>query len=155
MTEKSKRSSEYAEKLKDPRWQKRRLEIMGRDEFTCQKCFDSQSTLMVHHRYYIWTREPWDYPDDLLVTLCGDCHNEEHAHQAPASDLVKVLQCNGFFNDAIADLVAAFHCAKLQHSPEVFASALVRMMGKPERIKAFMDNFFSEIKAENEAKKNG
>lgn len=26
----------YAEKLKDPRWQKRRLEIFERDDWTCQ-----------------------------------------------------------------------------------------------------------------------
>jgi len=26
----------YSEKLKDPRWQKKRLEILSRDNFTCE-----------------------------------------------------------------------------------------------------------------------
>ena len=43
---------EYAEKLKDPRWQKKRLEILERDAWVCQKCFDTKSTLHVHHRIY-------------------------------------------------------------------------------------------------------
>lgn len=51
------RRSEYLEKLKDPRWQKRRLEIFQRDEFTCQVCFDTESTLHVHqHMVSAWRR---------------------------------------------------------------------------------------------------
>ena len=64
----------YAEKLKDPRWQKKRLEIMSRDKFTCQKCDDATKTLNVHHRYYFKGAMPWDYPDNALVTLCEPCH---------------------------------------------------------------------------------
>lgn len=52
----------YSEKLKDPRWQKKRLEIMARDFFTCQMCQCKDNTLHVHHRHYIGGREPWDYP---------------------------------------------------------------------------------------------
>jgi hypothetical protein len=29
--------SEYSKKLKHPRWQKKRLEILDRDKFTCQQ----------------------------------------------------------------------------------------------------------------------
>lgn len=42
----------YSDKLKDPRWQKKRLEILTRDEWTCQICFDTESTLVVHHQKY-------------------------------------------------------------------------------------------------------
>lgn len=62
--------SEYAQKLKDPRWQKRRLQILERDHWECQQCFSSESTLHVHHRYYVEAGEPWEYPDSALVTLC-------------------------------------------------------------------------------------
>ncbi len=34
--------------------------------------------LHVHHKYYILEHEPWEYPDNALVTLCGDCHNKLH-----------------------------------------------------------------------------
>lgn len=66
--------TEYSTKLKDPRWQKKRLEIFERDLWTCQKCYDSENTLVVHHKLYLASAEPWEYPDETLITLCEDCH---------------------------------------------------------------------------------
>ena len=68
--------SEYSEKLKDPRWQKKRLEVFSRDNFTCVYCTDSKSTLHVHHLFY--TGDPWEAPMDILKTLCEDCHKFFH-----------------------------------------------------------------------------
>lgn len=65
----------YSEKLLDPRWQKKRLEVLGRDNFACLHCYDDKLTLHVHHLYYCKDREPWDYPLWALVTLCKDCHS--------------------------------------------------------------------------------
>lgn len=70
----------YSEKLKDPRWQKKRLQILNRDEFTCQKCYDDESTLHVHHLHYFKGREPWEINSDFLITLCENCHNSEHEY---------------------------------------------------------------------------
>lgn len=64
----------YQEKLTDPRWQKKRLEIMHRDSFTCQLCGDTETTLNVHHKKYLANTEPWDYPNDNFQTLCKHCH---------------------------------------------------------------------------------
>lgn len=64
----------YFEKLKDPRWQRRRLEILERDGWACTICADTEKTLHVHHRYYKPKTDPWDYEDDALTTLCADCH---------------------------------------------------------------------------------
>ena len=64
----------YSEKLRDPRWQKLRLEIMGRDEFRCRLCRSKEKTLNVHHSYYSKGANPWDYPNDSLVTVCEGCH---------------------------------------------------------------------------------
>lgn len=66
----------YAEKLRDPRWQKRRLEVMERDRFTCFRCRSTDKTLNVHHLMYEKGKSPWDYNDSALVTLCEDCHKE-------------------------------------------------------------------------------
>lgn len=66
----------YAEKLRDPRWQKLRLEIMQRDGFKCRHCGDKEQTLNVHHSYYEKGFNPWDYPDQTLFTLCIDCHSK-------------------------------------------------------------------------------
>lgn len=68
----------YAQKLRDPRWQKKRLEIMERDEFTCQICGCKDKTLNVHHRHYSRGREPWEYDGNALVTLCEPCHDLVH-----------------------------------------------------------------------------
>jgi len=66
----------YAEKLRDPRWQKKRLEIMQRDQFTCQHCQDKASTLNVHHATYVKGWEPWEYPPHMLITVCEPCHEK-------------------------------------------------------------------------------
>jgi hypothetical protein len=64
--------SKYSEKLRDPRWQRKRLEIMQRDNFACTLCSDSKSTLNVHHWEY--KGEPWDVENDNLSTVCVSCH---------------------------------------------------------------------------------
>lgn len=66
----------YSEKLKDPRWQKKRLEILERDKFTCQECGDATKELNVHHRHYLPKADPWNYENEVLATLCRDCHAE-------------------------------------------------------------------------------
>lgn len=68
---------EYYDKLKDPRWQKKRLKILERDNFSCQACGDDASTLHIHHRYYTKNTDPWDYSDKVLITLCQYCHEVE------------------------------------------------------------------------------
>lgn len=65
----------YAEKLKDPRWQKKRLEIMERDNFTCLMCKSTAQTLNVHHGFYKKNTDPWDYPNETLHTICEECHD--------------------------------------------------------------------------------
>jgi len=67
----------YAKELLDPRWQRKRLEIMGRDLFKCRECDAQDRVLHVHHRYYVGGRKPWEYPSWALVTLCEACHSEK------------------------------------------------------------------------------
>lgn len=68
----------YAEKLRNPRWQKKRLKIMERDKFKCVECGSGTTTLNVHHIRYIRGKYPWQYPNKLLVTLCEKCHFNKH-----------------------------------------------------------------------------
>ena len=63
----------YAEKLKDPRWQKKRLLILKRDDFACQLCGDKETTLHVHHLSY--GANPWDSRNKNLITYCEHCHS--------------------------------------------------------------------------------
>ncbi len=68
----------YAEKLRDPRWQRKRLEIMERAGFHCEACGSDQDALNVHHGYYERGLEPWEYPSETLHCLCERCHLEHH-----------------------------------------------------------------------------
>jgi 5-methylcytosine-specific restriction endonuclease McrA len=68
----------YADKLKDPRWQRKRLEIFQRDGWKCVRCDCGTKTLHVHHKEYQAGAEPWEYEDSVLETLCEDCHGKEH-----------------------------------------------------------------------------
>lgn len=64
----------YSEKLRDPRWQRKRLEILQKYNFKCEACWSGEDTLHVHHTYYVKGREPWEYPDSSLEVLCENCH---------------------------------------------------------------------------------
>lgn len=70
----------YKDKLRDPRWQKKRLEIFQRDNWTCQfpGCGDTKTELHVHHTKYIYGANPWDVPDKFLKTVCSKHHKLLH-----------------------------------------------------------------------------
>lgn len=69
----------YWEQLRDPRWQRKRLEVMEVAQWECQNCGDKTTTLNVHHPRYIKGRMAWEYEADELRVLCEPCHEQEHA----------------------------------------------------------------------------
>lgn len=73
----------YYELLRDPRWQRKRLEVMNRAGFKCERCADDKRTLNVHHRYYRDSVLPWDYPEDCYECLCEPCHEKGHGIVRP------------------------------------------------------------------------
>ncbi len=75
----------YAEKLLDPRWQRKRLLIFERDGWYCHNCGTRDITLAVHHREYC-NCNPWEAPDDSLITLCKDCHQKETEQRKSCED---------------------------------------------------------------------
>ena len=58
---------DYNEQLKPPKWQRKRLEIMERDNFQCQCCFNKEKTLNVHHKEYINGLFAWQYENELMT----------------------------------------------------------------------------------------
>lgn len=92
----------YSEKLKHPLWQKKRLQILSRDKFTCKLCKDTEATLHVHHKYYENSFEPWDYPNSALVTLCEHCHAEIERKKKDDPDIpfeaIKIYKSTGWTN---------------------------------------------------------
>src|SRR4051794_39632649 len=109
----------YSELLRDPRWQKKRLEILSRDEFTCQSCFDSESTLNVHHCYYERGNDPWEYPNTALLTLCESCHEREsHQFKGGQQALTKSLAKHRFLASDMQVLANAIDRAKFGYPAE-------------------------------------
>lgn len=91
----------YKEKLLDPRWQRKRLEIFERDEWMCTGCIRGDKTLHVHHLDYLPNRDPWDYPNEYLITLCEDCHASiTDFLPAATKDIISQLKikCKNQFN---------------------------------------------------------
>lgn len=79
----------YAEKLRDPRWQKKRLQIFERDGWRCVICHRDNQNLQVHHAVYA-KRAPWEYPDHVLQTLCESCHAERQELTDKAVDALRI-----------------------------------------------------------------
>lgn len=79
----------YAGLLFDKRWRDKRLVILERDSNKCVLC-KSKLSLQVHHRQYHFIKStkaftpPWEYPNELLITLCEKCHKKGHRqHKVP------------------------------------------------------------------------
>lgn len=75
----------YAEKLKDVRWQRKRLELLEKSQWRCSNIqlgtcpnyeTPDKNTLAVHHRIYLPKTEPWDYEAWAYQVLCDDCHKQ-------------------------------------------------------------------------------
>lgn len=73
----------YHDLLQDPRWRRKKNEILHRDRHRCRNC-GSGRELQVHHRQYRVIRSsrkylmPWDYHSRYLITLCNRCHESGH-----------------------------------------------------------------------------
>lgn len=99
----------YIEKLRDPRWQKKRLEIMERDGWQCTMCGDNESNLQVHHKTYTYGMEPWEYHNNNLTTLCSACHTSEGIYKDNVNDLIHdMLQMGSSYKVIYDTLSEAF-----------------------------------------------
>lgn len=67
-----------------PNWQRMRLSVLNRDNFTCVDCKNRQKSLHVHHLKYLPGKMIWEVPTWYLVTLCEDCHSKEHGRDLRA-----------------------------------------------------------------------
>lgn len=118
----------YSEKLKDPRWQKVRLQIFERDNWQCQLCGNAAATLHVHHAYYRGKTEPWEYDQNSLHTVCEGCH--EHADcirvdlqhemaQLPIKAQEKMIVFVAWLNCMYADDINAFLENRMPNLPDL------------------------------------
>ena len=78
----------YQELLKSPEWQRKRLNIFNRDDWSCKSCGDTKNQLHAHHIYYEKNLKPWEYDDECIVTLCDSCHQDIHSEINKISALI-------------------------------------------------------------------
>lgn len=93
----------YVDKLKDPRWIEVAARIRQRDNCTCQHCETKDRILDVHHIYYQRGLEPWEYPDEALMTLCRICHGSTE----DLKKMVGILAANKSIKDRLWAVVHA------------------------------------------------
>jgi hypothetical protein len=86
----------YAEKLKNPKWQKKRLEVLDRDNYSCTVCGDTETELHVHHKKYKNGKAPWEYELDNFSTLCKYCHDfvTNYTKNNPEDDVIQYTKHN-------------------------------------------------------------
>lgn len=115
----------YKKKLLDHRWLVKRKEILERDEYTCQYpgC-QNKDGLQVHHKEYIPTIEPWEYPNDMLLSLCAIHHEKELYRNKVEKQLFSAFKMNGFL---LSDLLHL--STKLYYDP-IFTETLLNTLRK-------------------------
>lgn len=137
-------SKEYSDLLKHPNWQKKRLEILERAGFKCERCGSGEKTLHVHHRRYQWGKKPWECSNWLLQSLCEECHEDATVVQRKLKDAFnEVLEyCNpaemwsaiGFLQGLVCGAVGQLHMPVTMTQQAVAAG---QALGAP-RARTFM-----------------
>lgn len=69
----AKEKNTYLERLEATEWQSKRIEIIRRDGNKCRNC-ESEENLQVRHTVYYSGRQPGQYENYELITLCRNCH---------------------------------------------------------------------------------
>jgi hypothetical protein len=134
----------YQDQLKDPRWQKMRLKIYERDEFTCTRCGSQDNTLNAHHKAYESSSAPWAYPDHWITTLCDTCHASVHEGMDEAlNQLCQDLKVFGFFPEDIRMLSRAIAKSEPMHLTDVVASAIAFNIQNMQQL--MLDAYFKHL----------
>ena len=71
----------YSDLLECFEWRFKRLQVLIRDKYKCQKCLVVSEYNHVHHTYYLKNRLPWQIELTALITLCKDCHHKLHKNE--------------------------------------------------------------------------
>ncbi|MCK6485020.1 MAG: hypothetical protein HUU22_07170 [Phycisphaerae bacterium] len=94
--------SRYADKLTDARWKRKVDVVKAKAGRRCQDCGAIARPLEVHHCWYRYGLEPWQYPFDALRCLCRECHEkratEDHDFRCLSAEftweeLARVREC--------------------------------------------------------------
>lgn len=116
----------YKDKLGTAAWQRRKTEILVRDNLKCQayNCKTPDALLHVHHKDYLGGLRPENYPDDMLITLCENCHKKENLRFNYEQQFYDALKLQGFL---LPDIIAF---TTLLHHDKNFTTNLLNNLRK-------------------------
>lgn len=106
-----------ANPYKDPRWQKKRLEVLNEKGWRCEECGDKNTTLHVHHVYYVKGRDVWNYSIDDLLVLCEDCHKFTHVVDDDIKRVLSEVWLNPNFGIRSIQRICGYAEAVVQDGP--------------------------------------
>ncbi len=114
----------YQDDMKNVSWQKKRLKILERDNWSCKSdcCKKRSQKLEVHHVDYIPDLKIWEYPDDMLLTLCSDCHTKENERTGAEKYLLNSMKMKGFLISDVLSLSCKFD------TNEQFTQSLLKIL---------------------------
>lgn len=123
----------YSEKLRDPRWQKKRLEVLEAANWTCEECGCKTKELHVHHIWYQQGKAPWEYPVEALAVLCATCHIKVAEAQLRLSEMLghrckKVM--GGNYIGEIENLIALLEYAGVHPMDTRTGMAAASLLGE-------------------------
>lgn len=139
----------YKEKLLDPRWQKKRLEILSRDDFSCCYCGDKDNTLHVHHKSY-GDGEPWEIENNHLITLCKECHEQEELELKEYSELfIKSFRLSPFRADDLREISWGLNAIEIKNTKTWLVARAYCLAFGSEEIQNFLVEFATFYKNVN------
>jgi len=143
--------SDYAEKLRDPRWQKLRLQIFERDRWTCQHCYrkmEEAGNLQVHHKYRLYPPvDPWEYPTGALITYCEKCHLKDEQDRGQAENaLIWALKRRGLHSDVLRSFAADLErMIVINDDPQLIFYAMMGVLTDKDLQKQAIETFYDYI----------
>src|SRR5690554_6776829 len=118
---------------------KKRESVKRRSEYRCEDCGATNVVLEVHHCYYLFGYEPWEYPTGSLRCLCRTCHESrdlvEKKHRGQIANLTQ--------NEL--DILNKFFTNGLYWYPRKELFNLIESIGyDTEIMKSALDNLISK-----------
>jgi hypothetical protein len=97
---------EWKDQYRHPNWQRKRLEALEAADYTCQRCYDTETQLHVHHKRYVKGRLVWEYGLDELDVLCVSCHDETHRNKGDLAEILTAVSSSDI--PKVSGLLAGF-----------------------------------------------
>lgn len=101
----------------------------------CECCRRSDVELHVHHLFYDFKKNLWEYDDDEVIVLCRGCHEEIHEQLKKFRKFV-FRYLNG---QTFQVLNGALAVALTQYNPIIFTHALAEFVSNPRLVQNHAD----------------